>query len=137
MDEFSRINEEIYNDIELEILDVDGGESIYLPQGRLIVPNGEPPEYHVYKISTSWCDLHNREHVYFEKLTKRGYSSVEEALKDPHDFPKNMFGTIALVKNSEKYPLEESVMPMILWKYEEGLQGTQTLDSLEPTTPMN
>jgi len=130
LNEFSALYDKIYNEIELEILpDNISGEKDYLAQGRLIVQTGTD-EYHVYKISRHWCEGHQMDHVEFEILTERGYSSVEEALNDPHDVPKKMLGTIAVVRNPNNYPMEDSVIPILMLKYEGGLQGREITNFL-------
>lgn len=110
--------------IQLEVMPNDDldGERIYLSQGILIIPTISG--YHVFDISIQYHATSSENNLMFEfeQLTEQGLNSVEEAIKKYAD-PEIFLGTIAIAKNTETYPLNETVIPIIVEKYEEGLRS--------------
>lgn len=110
---FKMFHEAINNHIELAVLPFDiTGEKLYLKQGRLIMPTTiKTPGYHVFSINYE----DEKGGILFEPITEYGLSSLEKALKDYVD-PK-MLGTVAIAKNTEQYPLEETALYILHEKY--------------------
>lgn len=125
IDQLSSSYEQAYDQIDIEVLPNEdfNRERLYLPQGRLIVPSGNPPRYIVYAIRNRREGGVGDQYIYFDRISIRGHSSLEQAIKDPHDVPINMFGTIAVAKHTEQYSLKETVMPILSQKYREAMKA--------------
>ena len=111
---FKNMRDYLSQHIQLAALpneDLDG-ERIYLARGMLIMPAGKNPVgYFVFKISIS----ENR-HVELEQTSSYRIDSIDEAIEKCKSM--NMVGTIAIAKNTEHYPIEETALPIIKEKYE-------------------
>jgi len=110
---YGYLEECLMRHIQLDLLPdkLFGDRKVYLKSGHLIFPH--VGTYLVYDIFT----YTNR--VVFKPIIRYGCRTQEEALKDYVDH--SLIGSIAIAKNTDYYPLEETVLPILKKKYEEGL----------------
>lgn len=121
---FLRLKSGVEQHIQLEVLPDEVLGDDYLAQGKLIVPTTiKSSGYHLYKINFQFCSPCSRPHgLNMELMTEYGLPSVEEVLQQ-YCTPRPL-GTVAVAKNTENYPLEETVLPILKLKYLEGFNAT-------------
>ena len=117
---FQQMEEMINNHIELTIEPDSTGEIFYLNQALLILPTEiKSKGYHVFE-GRGNINFFNRFQFLFQPLTEYGFETIEEAKKKYID--PTLFCTIATAKNTENYPLRETVLPIISKKYEKRIR---------------
>jgi len=118
---FEAMKYAISKHIKLEAEPIEG-EILYLAQGRLILPTKIITKgYHVFSISSKQCAGCGSKELSFNPLTKYGLSSVEEAKRRHTE--KDELMTVVIARNTEHYPLFETVLPIIKEKYLLGSTG--------------
>ena len=94
-------------------------EIVYLAQGFIVIPTYGPSDFQVYKISTFRCKDGNL-HTELKQVSQRKYTSVDEAIR--REINPNALGTLAIARNTGHYPLLETALPIVEYKYEHGLR---------------
>lgn len=108
--QFEKIKTDAMRDISLELKDCEE----YYAGGMIIIPQKtERLYYHVARISLPA----NSKNWYLDLLTKEGFWELETAVS----FAKKK-GTLAIAKNSEKYPFCETALPVAGYLFIEGYE---------------
>jgi len=94
--------------IEMDVLPnpVFGDKEVYLPQGRIIIPSRG--YFHTFRIKQG-------EGTEFEQLQPLALSLPDAITK--HTNP-DTYGTIAIANNTQLYPLNETVAPILAARYD-------------------
>lgn len=121
---FLRLKSGVEQHIQLEVLPDEVLGDDYFAQGKLIVPTAiKSSGYHLYRINLQFCSHCSKPHgMDMALMTEYGLPSVEEVLRQ-YCTPRPL-GTVAIAKNTERYPLEETVLPILKLKYPEGFNAT-------------
>lgn len=107
---YGYLEECLMRHIQLDLLPnkIFDDRKVYLKSGHLIFPH--VGAYLVYDIFT--CP----KGVVFKPVIRYGCRTLDEALKDYVDH--SLIGSIVIAKNTDYYPLEETVLPILKKKYE-------------------
>ncbi len=121
---FKSLYERIYSHIQLEVLPDEslGGERLFLRNGKIVVPATikDSSGYFIFGVTYGKCNDCNKEHIHIDQLTERAIPSLDSALRD---IDRTLLQTVAVARNTESYPLEATVIPILKLKYHKGLEG--------------
>jgi hypothetical protein len=114
---FVYMRDSISQHIQMEVLpnEILDGERTLLGQGYFVIPTTMRDRgFFVFKYSQNPCCKDTRA-IAFQPTSEYGAHSIEEAIAQ--HIPSNRIGSVIIARNTEDYPLSETVMPILFEKY--------------------
>jgi hypothetical protein len=114
---FVYMRDSISQHIQMEVLpnEILDGERTLLGQGYFVIPTTMRDRgFFVFKYSQNPCCKDTRA-IAFQPTSEYGAHSIEEAIAQ--HIPPNRIGSVIIARNTEDYPLSETVMPILFEKY--------------------